>query len=184
LLRGDLDVINLVTVKVLEDTASRELVELLDGADADDLSSKPRSALSSRSGIKAAQTTHLLVIITSPERERSSPVTVTRDVPVTGVLEPRLETILADRGGDPASLLVVLDELVGRVLDADEPDGDDTVDEGSAGAGDETSQRGERADDNRQNSPPAEGVRVLDSGGDDELVLSLEVFDDDLVGVL
>lgn len=143
LLRGDLDVINLVTVKVLEDAASRELVELLDGANADDLSSKARSAFGG-GRVSTSSTTHLLVIITSPERKGGSPVTVTRDVPVTSVLEPRLETVLSDRGGDPASLLIVLDELVGRVLDTNEPDGDDTVDEGSAGAVGGESQWSER----------------------------------------
>lgn len=41
-----------------------------------------------------------------------------------------------------------------------------------------------RGDDDHRGSPPAEGVRVLDGGRDNELVLSLEVLDDDLVCVL
>lgn len=112
--------------------------------------------------------THLLAIVTDPERQRRTPVAVARHVPVARVGEPGLEATLSNGSGDPgaarasarndesratsvpASGLVVLDQVLGDSLDLDEPNGDDSVDERSVrAAGDQrisyASQAGERA---------------------------------------
>lgn len=71
-------------------------------------------------------------------------------------------------------------------LHADEPNGNRSVDQGSAGP--EKSHISDRGDESRNetlsDSPPAEGVRVSEGGGNDDLSGILEVLDDVLVGFL
>lgn len=50
---------------------------------------------------EAEHATHLLVIVADPERDRSSPITIPRDVPVSGVCEPIAESIVANSLGHP-----------------------------------------------------------------------------------
>ena len=144
LLAGDGDVVDLVTVEIVDLTlVAGKLLELLDAANAD----------------------NLLTVVAHPQRNGSTPVPVTRDVPVTGVGDPAAETLLLDERGNPVGALNVLEHLGDDVRDADEPRGDGLVDEGLVGA-------------------VAHGVRMLELGLDNELAAVLEVLDNVLVGLL
>lgn len=140
LLRRNLDVINLVAMQVGQDAATRQLVQLFDGRDADDLMAR-RQLLDT---IRSLNRAHLLHVITSPKRQWRTPIPVPRHVPVSCVLEPALETVLADRSRDPARFLVVFDELFCLVLHANEPNRDSAVDERRSGADDMNSVSRER----------------------------------------
>jgi hypothetical protein len=71
--------VNLVTVEVGDALDTGQPLELLDGTDGN----------------------NFLVVLAHPQRDGSTPVTVTRDVPIPSVPEPVAEATLADVGRDP-----------------------------------------------------------------------------------
>eukprot|EP00162_Nutomonas_longa_P014983 comp22153_c0_seq2/m.51930 comp22153_c0_seq2/g.51930 ORF comp22153_c0_seq2/g.51930 comp22153_c0_seq2/m.51930 type:complete len:401 (+) comp22153_c0_seq2:2102-3304(+) len=89
------------------DLGARELFELSDTGDADDL----------------------FAVVGDPERERGSPEAVAGDGPVASVAEPVCKALLLDKVRDPVGLQVVLDELFLDCLDLDEPGRHGLVDE-------------------------------------------------------
>lgn len=144
LLAGNGDVVDFVTMEIVDlALVAGKLLELLDAANAD----------------------NLLTVVAHPQRNGSTPVPVTGDVPVTGVGNPAAETLLLDEGGNPVGALNVLQHLGDDVGNADEPRGNSLVDEGLVGT-------------------VAHGVRMLELGLDNELSGVLEVLDDVLVGLL
>jgi hypothetical protein len=74
LLRGDSDAVDALSVEIGDIVSSGKLLELFNGADAN----------------------HLLHIVTDPERDRCTPVSVSGDVPITSVLEPLTESTFSD----------------------------------------------------------------------------------------
>src|SRR5690606_537373 len=74
LLGGNGDVVDAVSVEIGDILNTGKLLELLDGANTD----------------------HLLLILGHPNGQRSTPISVTGDVPVTGVRNPVGETVLLD----------------------------------------------------------------------------------------
>lgn len=101
-LRRDSDVVNGLSVQVSDALDPGEFFELSNGADGDDL----RGMRQSGQG-KLERTTHLFVIIADPKWDRSSPVSIPRDVPVSGIREPVAESIVADSLGYPRRTLSV-----------------------------------------------------------------------------
>jgi len=90
-----------------------------------------------------------LHVLARPERDRGTPVSVSRDVPITSVLEPLTESTFSDvlwnpkdqlhlpsRQGIyvPSGLFVVGDELVAEMSYPDEPRRNSSVDERSSGS--------------------------------------------------
>ena len=110
LLTGDLQVINAVAVKISH-LGAGELLQLLN----------------------ATHHNHLLTVLAGPDGERRTPVAVTRDVPVTSVAQPVMETLLLDERGHPVGELVVGHQAVFDGRHADEPGADSTVDQRSIG---------------------------------------------------
>lgn len=143
LLGGDGEMVDVLSVDIGDGLVAGEVAELLDAADDD----------------------HLLAVVADPDGDGGTPVSVSGDVPVDGVLQPVVESLLLDEGGDPVGLLVVGEKSVLDLGDVHEPAGNGSVDEGSIGS-------------------PAEGVAVLDGVLVDELSLGLQSLHDVLIAVL
>lgn len=79
LLGGDGDTVDTLSVEISDIVSARKFLELFDGADADDF----------------------LHILTGPEGDGGTPVSVSGDVPITSVLEPLTEPTLSDVLRDP-----------------------------------------------------------------------------------
>jgi hypothetical protein len=109
--------------------------------------------------------THLFHVLTCPKRDRCTPITISRDIPIPSILQPISKFIGTDRLRNPSSLFVELYELVGHFGDSDKPRGDSTVDKWSAGS-------------------PAEGVRMHEIASVDESTLFFEVLGDVAIGFL
>ena len=82
LLRGDSDMIDLVSVQIVDALDTRELLEFLDRPNANNLD---HGVMSDRSRVHMSWSTNLLQVFTRPERDGCAPVTIPGDVPVTGV---------------------------------------------------------------------------------------------------
>mmetsp|Transcript_5114 Transcript_5114/g.7795 ORF Transcript_5114/g.7795 Transcript_5114/m.7795 type:complete len:530 (-) Transcript_5114:157-1746(-) len=124
-------------------TAAGELLELLDGADTDDL----------------------LHVIGGPDRDGVTPVSVSGEAPVSGALEPVLESLLLDEARHPGRVFVLLDDLVLDVSHLDEPRVNGTVHQRSLG-------------------PPAVGVAMHDGALGHKSAAVLQVLDDFGISVL
>jgi hypothetical protein len=79
LLGGDGDTVDTLSMKIGDIVSSGKFLELFDGADADDF----------------------LHVLTGPEGDGGTPVSVSGDVPITSVLEPLTESTLSDVLWDP-----------------------------------------------------------------------------------
>jgi hypothetical protein len=79
LLRGDGDTVDTLSVEIGDIVSTGKFLELFDGADANDF----------------------LHVFTRPEGDGGTPVSVSRDVPITSVLEPLTESTLSDVLWDP-----------------------------------------------------------------------------------
>jgi hypothetical protein len=81
-LRRDGDGIDTLSVEISDVGSARKLLELLDRADAD----------------------NLFKIRADPERDWGTPVSISRDVPVTCVLQPLTESTVTDALWYPAAI--------------------------------------------------------------------------------
>lgn len=90
-------------------SAAGKSLEFLNGTDADDF----------------------LAIVTDPDRDWVSPISVSGETPVARVFQPVVEALLLDEAGDPAGRLVELNKPVLDLCDFDEPAIEATVDERS-----------------------------------------------------
>lgn len=63
----------------------------------------------------------ILGVVGHPRGDRTAPVAVPADVPVTGTLEPLTELAVADVLGNPGDLLVQFDHAVAEPSDSHEP---------------------------------------------------------------
>lgn len=83
----------------ISDSNARELGEFFDAADADDF----------------------FEIFGGPERDRSSPVSVSGNTPVVSILEPVAESLLLHMTWYPGCHVVRLEKLISGVLNTDKP---------------------------------------------------------------
>jgi hypothetical protein len=126
LLGGDGDTVDTLSVEIGDIISTGKFLELFNGADADDF----------------------LHVLTGPEGDGGTPVSVSGDVPITGVLEPLTESTLSDVLWDPtmsaslgiksnhcvpSGLFVVGDKLITHMSNSNEPRRDSSVDERSSG---------------------------------------------------
>jgi hypothetical protein len=86
-------------VQIGDASLTRELFELSDRGDANDL----------------------LHVVADPQGDRGTPVSISGYVPITGVLQPRSESVFTNVRRDPSGLFVVGDKLFFDLGDSDEP---------------------------------------------------------------
>jgi len=94
-------------MKILNALDTREFFELLDRSDANDF----------------------LTISRHPDWDRVTPVSVTREAPITGINKPVVESLLLDALRNPSSGLVVSNEILLDVSDLNEPAVETTIDQ-------------------------------------------------------
>jgi hypothetical protein len=62
-----------------------------------------------------------LHVVADPQGDRGTPVSISGNVPITGVLQPRSESIFTHVRRNPSGLFVVRDKLFLNFGDSDEP---------------------------------------------------------------
>ena len=83
--------VNRFSMKIFDASDSRKLLELLHGAYADDLSQILNKQLE-----KQRKEPYLLQIITYPQGNRCSPISVTRNIPISSVRQPISESVISN----------------------------------------------------------------------------------------
>ena len=136
-------VVNLVTMQICDSRHTSTLFQLCNGSNAH----------------------NLFHVITDPQWDRCTPVTVTTHVPVTRIREPVAKAVAADGLGHPQRFFIRLQQLFHDRLHPHEP-------------------RWHRAVNQRSAGTPAEGVGVSKHTLHNKFSFRLEVLDNGLVGVL
>lgn len=107
-LRGDLDLVDVLSVDISQGSTSRKPLELFNRADAYDF----------------------LAIVGDPDGDRVTPEAVSGEAPVPSVLKPVVEAFFLDEARNPAVGLVELYKSLLDISDLDEPAVEATVDQG------------------------------------------------------
>jgi len=107
--RGDCNLVDVLTMKVLDTFNSREFFKLGDRFNADSF----------------------LAIIRNPNGDGVAPVAVAREAPVLGIDKPIVKTFFLDRLRNPVSFVVFLDKLFFDISDLNKPAVKGTVDQWS-----------------------------------------------------
>ena len=144
LLTRDGNIVHLVAVEVRQVSfVSTELLELLSTTD----------------------NNNFLVVLADPQGHRCTPESVSRNVPVSGILDPARESTILDKRRYPVGFFNALQHVRDDVGDLDEPSGHGSIDQRSVGT-------------------PAEGITVSNLAVNNQAAGCLQMFNDILVSGL
>ncbi|KAH3671882.1 hypothetical protein OGAPHI_000068 [Ogataea philodendri] len=143
LLRWNGQVVNFFSVNICNGVVSSELSELLDRSNTD----------------------NFLFVVRNPQWQWSTPVSLSGDVPVSGVGNPVGETLVLDVGRNPSGLVDGLEHLRHDLLDSDEPRRNGSVDQRGVGS-------------------PTEWITVSDLRSQQQSAVSCQFLDNLLVCIL